>query len=176
MKNLQKIEYNGEEITIEKVEADEIRRIAKENNGSFNDTFGIYFVLTNKKNNLPLTELIKSQDYTNYMGHGGTINNTLEDFDTHKKIFSGAELCDLAIMPVHRRKGYASLITRLRLNWLKEQGYNEAFFPYDNKSDSSKAVIKLFQKLQEEKILKFEKIGKANYNANQVSVYRIHDF
>ena len=89
-------------------------------------------------------------------------------------IFSGAELCDLVVMPNHQRNGYASLLTQLRLDWLKEQGHTEAFF---SDCDEPEPVIALFENFQREGRIKFEKINEiATPKGKSKNIYRVSDF
>ncbi len=170
---IEKISHNGENITVEKIDATELRGIAKKMSGSFNDDFGVYFVLTSEENNLPSEELISSQKYKEvYIGQGGVIRNTIKNNDG-KLIFSGPELCDLLVAPLHQRKGYGTLITQLRLNWLKETGYSEAFFITQSKNPIP--ILALFEKLQKCDSLKLEKIYNCDSSLEK-NVYRVNNF
>ncbi len=175
MGNMQKACYRGKEVTIERVDAEEIREIAKKYHGSFNDDFGVYFILTTGENNRPTREMMDSPGHSkSYIGQGGVVRATFQDPNTGKVIFSGAELCDLVVTPAHQRQGYASLLTKLRLDWLKEQGYNEAFFP---DCDEPEPITGLFEKLQREGKIKFERIyGASNPEGTEKSVYRVSNF
>ena len=141
------VQHNGLEVKIEQVEADEIRTIASKNKGSFDSDFGVYFFITNKDNHQRFIQGFGKKDYhSKFIGQAGIVKGSYEE--DGQLIYSGPELCDLDVMPKHQRKGYATLLTELRLQWLKEKGLSKAYF-LDCKKP--KPVIRLFEKLQEKK-------------------------
>lgn len=175
MGNLRKISFKNKELTIEQIDANELKKSAKKHNGSFKDNFGVYFILTTGENNLTFEQIINSRDHINkyFIGQAGTVKNTLTDPNTNEKIFSGAELCDLIVMPDYRRQGYGTLLTELRLEWLAKQGYNDAFFPCNN---TRKPVQELFTKLSDEGRISFEKIYEIQNPKTSQSVYKVSNF
>ncbi len=167
-----KKKHKGEVISIEEICADQIKEIAKEYCGSFDDDFGVYFVLTT--DGTPIKIIMGSSDNaSSYIGQAGVIRNILKDPDSGEEIYSGAELCELYVMPEHRKKGYACLLTLLRLDWLKKQGITEAFF-YD--CDEPEPVKSLFEKMQAEGKLKFEKIYEIKLEDDVKNVYRVSGY
>jgi GNAT superfamily N-acetyltransferase len=182
MATLKKINHNGMRVTLEQIDAEELREIAQKHDGTFKGGWGAYFIITPGDNECQFRNLAIQQEWakpTTLIGYGGVVENVFRDPpETGNVIFSGPELCDLVVDENHRRKGFGSLLVQLRLDWLKQQGYHEAFFPYECEKDIDNndppAILRVFKELQKKGKLKIEKIYQKPEGSKQA--YRVSGF
>lgn len=152
---LAKLNHRGRAVTVERLDAEDIRESARRYNGTFNSDFGVYFVLTSAENECPVSDLMSdSQLYGScFLGQSGVVMNRYSH--EGKLIFDGPDLCDSITSEKDQGKGYCQLLTELRLLWLRHKGHREAFFP---DCEDSESIVRVFEGLHRKGKLNLEQI------------------
>jgi GNAT superfamily N-acetyltransferase len=126
---LQKKDHRGTLITLEQIEAQELREIARKYGGSFDSEFGIYFSLTTSENNLFANNLLRDPVLyeSAFIGNVGVFPVTKDDREICGIDNSGIQIEDLMVAEKFQRQGYAEFLVNEALDWLKNQKISVAY-------------------------------------------------